>query len=338
MDNLTNLTQKRLISAQTYECEMCDYTTSRKSKYIEHLSTDKHKNLTNLTILRTEIRPHFFCCEYCDYSTSEKKHYTAHLSTLKHKKAVDPPVESPYICNACSRSFNSRQTLHSHKKKCILPSVNKQDMGELVIELIKQNHEFKQMIIEQNNKMIEMSQRENTVINNNTTTNNQQFNLNMFLNEQCKDAMNFVDFVDSLQITFEELENMAHKGYVCGMSDIILNGLRQLDIYHRPIHCTDMKRETMYIKDNNEWAKDENQIKIQKIINMVSKKNMRKVPEWQNANPKSDITDSKEQYLHMNIMQQCLNSASVSESKRNDAKIIKNIAKFTYLDRGKNLV
>ena len=301
-----------------------------------------------------------YSCECCSYNTGNKKDYNKHLVTRKHLSKIsfndlsqqNIDCNQYHTCANCNCSYNSRQALYYHKKKCIPPPIL-QD-ASIVNELIKQNQDFKQTIINQSKNLeelyikqehrdnqirdllIEIAKKDNSVIYNNTT--NQQFNLNMFLNEQCKDAMNFIDFVDSLNISFEELENMAHKGYVSGMSDIILNGLKQLDIYHRPIHCTDIKRETMYIRDNDEWMRDENQMKIQKIINMVSKKNMKRVPDWHLAHPKSDITDSKEQYLHMNIMQQCLNSGCLAECKRNDAKIIKNIAKFTYLDRGKNLV
>ena len=351
---LTNVDTDR---KQSYNCQVCDYATVCKDYYNKHLGSKKHQ-----TRLFTSIAPKsLFICNDCDYTTDKKPCYNKHLETNKHKCRTQQSVNShdvnaiqynkKYFCNNCSKEFSARQSLFVHKKRCALP-LNNTVMPTIINNLITQNDNLQNIIMEQAKQqeedrrlkyegdnqirdlLIEITKKENTTIINNTQNN---FNINMFLNDKCKDAMNFLDFVESLHISFEELENMAHKGYVTGMSDIIINGLNQLDVYHRPIHCTDIKRETMYIKDNNEWIKDNNQTNIQKIINMVSKKNMRKVPEWQRAHPNSDIIDSKEQYLHMNIMQQCLNSGCLSECKRNDAKIIKNIAKFTYLDRGRKI-
>ena len=355
--HFTYIFDKRAIfKMPVFICEICDYITSRRTNFDRHVSTRSHTFLTK----RAKNENPYFRCEKCDYITCHKSNYAKHLSTRKHtfltkvtaaseQEICTGPSVSTHVCSICTKTFNSRQTLHAHRKKC----PNLENPPDIIVEILKKNDSLQNIIIEQAKQqeeerllqrerenqirdlLIEITKKENTVINNTQTNNN--FCLNMFLNEKCKDAMNFVDFVESLHISFEELENMAHKGYVAGMSDIIINGLQQLDVYHRPIHCTDIKRETMYIKDKDEWTKDEDQMKIQKIINMVSKKNMRKVPEWQRAHPMSDITDSKEQYLHINIMQQCLNSGCLSECRRNDAKIIKNIAKFTYLDRGRKI-
>ena len=368
---------KNANSVQLHNCEICDYVTGVRRDYERHLFTQKHvqkmKNVQNVqnvqNVHSVEKCPTIFVCELCNYTTATKKHYKEHINTKKHQtmnnRIIIPCVDNTItetneyvmrknnVCTLCFKQFNSRQGLHAHKKSCIGPDKNT-SVPNILLGLMKQNQEFKELIIEQTKQqeelvrqqhddnqafktmVMELAQKENTIITNNNTQNN-HFNLNMFLNEKCKDAMNFLDFVDSLQISFEELENMAHKGYVAGMSEIIMNGLKQLDVYHRPIHCTDIKRETMYVKDNNEWVKDDDQVRIKKVISIVAKKNMRNIRSWQYAHPNCEITDSKEQYLHMNIMKQCMNNESQHICGLNDGRIIKNIAKYTYLDRGRNI-
>ena len=344
MDISTNATltihpQNKTIE-YNFVCTKCDYKTEYKSSYEKHLLTTKHQKQTNVQ----------YTCDICLYTTCNKKYYNKHLQTNKHKQMTNHASHGcnkteKYVCKICCAKLSSRQSLHRHKIKCEQHEHLTNGNANIIMELMKQNYEFKTIIIEERKKqeeernefkqlLVDIAKKESNIINN---TQHNQFNLNMFLNEKCKDAMNFMDFVNSLQVSFEELENMANKGYIAGMSDIILNGLRQLDVYHRPIHCTDIKRETMYIKDNNEWIKDEDQTRVKKVITMVGRKNMRRVGEWQRAHPKCEITDSKEQYLHMNIMQQCLNGETQYECQKNDAKIIKNIAKFTYLDKGRNI-
>ena len=371
------MTETRQKNTFSYHCKNCDYNTCDKSNYDKHILTRRHLKMLQTTRQKSTDMYVCVCCDYSSCSLKNYNAHLLtrrhEMMTLKHD--TDPlrcpdltNTKSHHICTQCSRQYSTRQSLYVHKKKCPnsklpkLVSLSQQPTDMIIVEIIKQNHELQNIIlderkireeerqhqklqeerqIERENQLkdllIEIAKKETTIINNSNTHNN-QFNLNMFLNEQCKDAMNFMDFVNSLQVSFEELENMAHKGYVAGMSDIIMNGLRQLDVYHRPIHCTDVKREIMYIKDNNEWVIDEDQSRVKKVIAIVSKKNMRLVREWQTAHPKCEILDSKEQYLHMNIMQQCLNSETQCECNRNDAKIIKNIAKFTYLDKGRNIV
>ena len=337
----------------SFHCEKCYYTTCNKKDFTKHLSTRKHNFLQN----GVEKKSPTFYCSFCDYTASTKQLYAKHISTRKHEilqnvqknvqnvpSSVEnvQPVAGLHICSICNKKCNSRQSFDYHKNICKPPTQPNAVSAEVMTQLMKQNETLQKFIIEQTqemkNMLLEIAKKESVVnVNHNMNTQNNHFNLNMFLNEKCKDAMNFVDFVNSLQVSFEELENMAHKGYVAGMSDIILNGLKDLDVYHRPIHCTDIKREIMYIKDNNEWIKDDDQTHVKRVITMVGRKNMRRVGEWQRAHPKCEITDSKEQYLHMNIMQQCLNGETQYECQKNDAKIIKNIAKFTYLDKGRNI-
>jgi hypothetical protein len=200
------------------------------------------------------------------------------------------------------------------------------------MELIKQNQEFKNLLMEQNSKIVDLSNK--TTIINNTNSNN--FNLNVFLNEKCKDAMNIMDFVNELNIGFNDLENVGRLGYVEGISRIFLNGLKQLDVYKRPIHCTDIKRETLYVKDNNKWDKDDEKDKIKKAISKIAFKNTQKIPEWNKLHPDSDILDTPTYKEHLQIMMESiggLGKSSEYETNKSHEKIIKNIVRNVFLDK-----
>ena len=198
--------------------------------------------------------PQNFLCESCDYSTGSNKDFKKHLLTAKHKLSTkstqkSQKIPTAYYCN-CGKNYKDRSGLWRHKKKCAETSENSQISEEckidanLVRELIEQNKDLQNQIIE-----MASHKHENVTINNN-------FNVNMFLNVQCKDAINFTDFIERIEISHDDLENNAQLGFVNGISKILLDNLQRLTLYERPIHCTDVKRETMYIKDDNQWQKD----------------------------------------------------------------------------------
>jgi hypothetical protein len=212
---------------------------------------------------------------------------------------------------------------------------------DMIIDFIKQNNELKKMLmdqtntmIEQNKKIIELSQN-NQVINN--TTNNQtntQFNLNLFLNEKCKNAMNLVDFVENLKITFDDLENVGNTGYVNGITQIFMNGLKKLDLYTRPVHCTDIKRDTLYIREQNEWIKEDPELqKIKAAIKKIAFKNVQQISAWNNLHPNMQILDSDEFNMAFNIMQESLGGPLGTDVEKKNDKIVKNIAKSVFIDR-----
>ena len=211
--------------------------------------------------------PQKFLCNICNYSTSNKKDYNKHLTTIKHQKLTNNPnnpQQSPNYTCTCGNSYKHRQSLYNHRIKCNDKSQNNNDQPitkELVFQLIQQNKQLQEMLHEQNHKMYEIAKEGKYVTNNttNNTNNNNQFNLNFFLNEQCKDALNLTDFIDTLNVKIKDLEYTSINGYAEGISNIFINGLSDLNVHKRPIHCSDSKREVLYIKDNGIWQKEDSE-------------------------------------------------------------------------------
>jgi len=310
------------------------------------------------------------CCQICDYSTSRKSQLERHLATPRHiMKQNETQIgtietDKLYNCN-CGDSFNSRTTLWRHKKKCIIIQhpvttqniiVNISDLQndhikqqQFVDYLLKENSEFKQLMIEQNKHMMEQMNEQNKQNknmlelaknsgnhNNNShnTTNTNNFNLQFFLNETCKDAMNIMEFVDQLQVSVKDLEETGRLGYSEGISKIFINGLKQINISDRPIHCSDSKREIVYIKDKNEWTKeDDNKSLLTNAIKHVAHKNMRQIKEWTKVNPEYNDSSSKQNDRYLKIVSNSMNGSTEEETNKNYNKIIKNITKETIIEK-----
>ena len=288
-----------------------------------------------------------FYCEICDYGTSKKSSYDDHLVSAKHLKSmvgneILPKFCSEFICPNCSKKYKDNSGLWRHKKKCVEKEkeienneTNEQnDSVELIKYLMKENSEFKQMIIEQNKQMIEMS-KNNSVTNNNNNINshNKSFNLNFFLNETCKDAMNIMDFVDSIKIQLCDLENVGNVGYVEGISKIIVKNLNSLDETKRPVHCTDTKREVMYVKDDNKWEKEnENKQKMRKVIKHVTHKNSKLLKEFKAKYPGCEKSSSKYSDQYDKLIIEAMGGKGDNDVEKED-KIIRNIAKTVTIDK-----
>ena len=235
-----------------------------------------------------------FSCEDCDFECYKKSNYDAHILTPKHLNANKVNIKKDYKCNNCDLILKHLSSLSRHKKKCLLIKTSDfEDIPEnnivmqdasaneikvltsLVLEVVKSNQDLQKQMIDVCQKIQPSNSIINTNSHNNTTNNNKTFNLNFFLNEQCKDAMNINDFVKSIQIEMSDLERIGKEGYVEGISKLILEKLRETDIYKRPLHCSDAKRETMYIKENDVWNKDESLTneKLIKFVKDVDNKN-----------------------------------------------------------------
>jgi hypothetical protein len=286
-----------------------------------------------------------------------RKDYNRHVNTTKHilncsendieivPIAIPNPTSSImhnlFVCNCCNKAYKTKSGLWKHKSKCINAnnenvkdnSNNSQLSSTVIIDFIKQNNELKEMLFEQNKKIMELSQS-HTIVNNNSNNNNNQFNLNFFLHEKCKNAINLVDFVENLKITFDDLENVGNKGYVNGITDIFMKGLRELDLYTRPVHCTDIKRETLYIREQNQWIKeDPDLLKIKDAIKKIAFKNIQQISAWNESHPEMQILDSEDFKLSFNIMQESLGGPLGTDVDKNNDKIVKNIAKTVYIDK-----
>jgi hypothetical protein len=285
-----------------------------------------------------------FYCKYCDYTTSIKFNYGIHLESKKHKNNVLTTNDNDFLgktskkyeCEICEKTFNDRAGLWRHNKKCNEPqNLNKSPevSQELILTIIKQNSELQQTIIEQNKTIIELSKNSGNH-HNTTTTNshNKAFNLNFFLNETCKDAMNITDFVDSIKLQLSDLIKVGEIGYVDGISDIITKNLNALDITQRPVHCTDKKREVLYVKDENKWEKeDEDKNKIRKVIKKVMIKNQRLLPEYKEKYPDYNKASSKISDQYNTIIVESMGGRGDNDYEKEN-KIIKNITKVTTID------
>ena len=285
--------------------------------------------------------PLIFSCEICNYQTSNKKDYNKHLLTAKHKKMTfDVKNHNKAFQCECGKWFSYRQGLHRHKKICqFVDEIDNAPTTDSIVELIKQNTEFKQLILEQNKALQEQNKSllelasKDTITNNNCVTNNQKFNLNFFLNTTCKDALNLSEFIEKMQVDFEDIENIGKNGYVLGMTDIILSRIKEMDITKRPLHCTDLKREIMYIKENDTWNKDTpNNNKLRKMINIVSAQNYGTIPLWRKKYPECQDFNNPKYEFSMSMMKNILGEVGEEQIKL-DNKIIKNIAKHIIIEK-----
>jgi hypothetical protein len=289
-----------------------------------------------------------FSCEKCAFKCSRNCDWERHVLTTKHKKRTfggqksAPFYNNIFVCD-CGKEYKYRQGLWKHEKICPKKMSNFQmpyfsNNEELIQTILKENHEVKQLLLEQNMKIIDLANK-NTIINNttnnmNNTNNTNNFNLQVFLNVQCKDALNMSEFVDSLQLQISDLEDTGRLGYIEGVSKIFINGLKGLDVSERPIHCSDVKRETIYIKDKDIWEKENNERNRLKLaIKTITSKNIKQIPLWQKANPDCFDSTSKKNDKYLKIVSNAMNGLTEEETEKNYNKIISRIAKETVIQK-----
>jgi hypothetical protein len=300
-----------------------------------------------------------YMCKFCDFVSCNKNDYNRHLSTLKHsrnKTATFSNTEilkkesNVFLCENCNKEYNDRTGLWRHKKTCFL--INKHDDvtsnvtsnnltsknfdTNIVLELVKKNQEFqKEMFLDLQKQMFEFMKDK---IGDNNSTNiinshNKTFNLQVFLNETCKDAMNITDFVESVKLQVSDLENVGKIGYIEGISNIIIKNLKALDVEKRPVHCTDKKREVMYVKDENIWEKeDENNKKLRKAIRTIAHKNICMLKEFREKYPDCEEYDSNKNSQYNKIVYEAMGGKGDNDYEK-DTKIIKKIANVVGIDK-----
>ena len=292
------------------------------------------------------IEENTFICDSCGFKCIKQYDWNRHANTNKHIYNINNNIKS-IVCE-CGKSYKHKSSLSAHRKKCIVYNKEKENNKdkendvipqEFIMEIMK---EMKQIINDQkstietlaNHTSIVNTNSNNNSLTMNTTNNIKTFNLNIFLNETCKDAMNISEFVDSIKPQLVELEEVGNLGYEQGISNIILNNLKQLNITHRPIHCSDAKREILYIKDNNEWVKEtsDNKPILTKAIKNVANKNIQNILEWKKLYPNCTQLDSKKNDLYLKIICNSM-CASNEESTRYIQKVISNIAKNVIIDK-----
>ena len=280
----------------------------------------------------TQKNPTLYLCEDCSFKCSNKKDYNRHLLTAKHKNRTIRTEKYPkkplvYDCK-CGKSYKSRSSLWYHKKKCIhnnnsITTQENQEEKPSFMDIITQNKEIMDALVLQNEELMKKNNElTNTIqemipkIGNNNNTNN--FNLQVFLNEDCKDAINFSEFIENMKVTFEDLEHQAEVGYINGVSKLFIENLRDLGTHKRPIHCTDKKRKTLYIKENNEWDKEGSQNTLKKGIREVSRKGLEclmKEKEENQEEYKDNESDFSKKCLsiHRNILPRVPQDTTISK-------------------------
>lgn len=296
--------QKVPKSSNKFFCKACDYTTERESQFNRHILTDKHKRLT---------------------SANEKV-----------------PKSSKYLCE-CGKEYVHASSLSKHRKVCTISikesfleekqeNTSNDAMLNMFSKMMKENEELRNLMAEQNEKIVDVMEnsKPSMTTNNNIINNNQKVSINMFLNNSCKDAINFADFIDRIEVSQNDLENNAHMGFIEGISKIFMDNLKQLSVFERPIHCTDLKREIMYIKDEDKWQKEEDDHKLNNAIQEVSRKSVNALKSWKETNPDYEDADSAFSNKCLAIQQQ---SIAGTNREQYYPKIIKNVAKELIVDK-----
>lgn len=301
-----------------------------------------------------------FECKFCNYITIRESQYTRHLLTRKHKMMTNDDIKVPkssanHVCS-CGKSYKYRQGLSQHRKKCryiidenenicqpiqdnsisntsIITNDSENNYKEMFIEMVHQNKELQKTLIKQQEQINEIIPKignttNNTNSHNTNNTQNNNFNLQFFLNEQCKDAINLIDFVKSLHVELSQLEYTGKNGFTEGMTNIFTKAIENMEVTKRPIHCTDLKRETLYIKDNEQWNKDNDKDKMKTAIGVLKQNNIAKISNWVKENPECQDSENPKSDLLINMIQN-----HTKEDNKSVKRIIKSIAKSSIIPK-----
>jgi hypothetical protein len=303
--------------------------------------------------METNISHDLFYCNICLINCKRKSEWDRHINTKKHNgnkmETNGNQLFTAALSCDCGKKYYNRSGLWKHKQKCNSVSSD----TSTIDDLLKQNDEFKNLICDQNKMFVEQNLElqkqnrdmqkqilevcKNSVINNNTintvNSHNKTFNLQVFLNEDCKDAMNITDFVNSIQFQLSDLEYMGEFGYVNGISNIIIKNLKALDVTKRPVHCTDPKRETIYIKDGGVWTKDEDNNKLRKMIKSVAFRNSKTTKLFKEKYPDCNQGDSKYSNIYNKIVIEAMGGGSKCNDFDSENKIMTKIAKVMTIDK-----
>jgi hypothetical protein len=325
------ITNKKVVG--NYHCITCYYHTSKKFNYDKHILTAKHK-LSVIGNQKVAI-------------VDQKVAIVDQKVAIVDQKVAKVAKVAKFTCNKCEIHYTTNSGLWKHNQKCkIEPPINsdselepisdanlKTDLlkkDNLIEYLIKENQEFKTLIME-------LIKKDSANITNNVNShnvNNTAFNLNLFLNEKCKDAINITDFVDNVKMNLSDLENFGDLGYVEGVTRILIKNLKDLDTYLRPIHCSDLKREVLYIKDNDKWTKEqEDKPLLKNAIKQVANKNIKQIQVWKNEHPDCTQSESRKNDQYINIVMNSMSGGTNEEQQTNISQIVKNVSKVVAIDK-----
>lgn len=304
--------------AEKYHCELCDYTTSRNSNYIKHCLTAKHNKVAKVAKVADK-----FYCELCDYRTSYKSNYNKHISTMRHCVAIEEYEKYNNINEQVIKNddnFLKKLIIENMKMTAILVESHGKQLEKMTNIIMKNNPEISNI---------------NTITNSHNTinNNNQKFNLNIFLNENCKDAFNISDYINNIQLQLNDLEETARLGYTDGITKIISDRVKETGLTRRPFHCTDSKREIVYVKEGGVWEKENSdKPRMKKMISNVIHKNLQQLSAWQEAHPECTDLSNKKGEEFLNIMIQ-VNGGDQTEREKKEEKILKNILKEVIVEK-----
>tara|TARA_B100000902_G_scaffold1065_1_gene1398 strand:+ start:2566 stop:3447 length:882 start_codon:yes stop_codon:yes gene_type:complete len=287
-----------------------------------------------MTYEKSSKNENIYSCKTCNYFTSRKSQYERHLLTAKHKNLHNTDEKVPlepktFVC-ICGKSYKHRQSLFTHQSKCTYERVKNEEVIETsisqnaILEVVKKQQDQLTQLTDAL-KDIAPNLGNNNTTNSNNTNNTNQFNINVFLNEDCKNAINMSDFIKSIEVSLEQLDLTKTKGLEKGITQVIMDNMNKLSVHERPLHCTDSKRETLYIKDDDKWEKDKDKTKIKEVIKKASNKNYMALQNWRKENPDYLDDDSKAIYYAKAM------SAAGKPIDGIDQKIIKNVCKQTYV-------
>jgi hypothetical protein len=362
--------------ASIFYCEHCEYNTSKKNDYEKHKLTLKHKFNEEKAFLeingniKNASNVALYNCRICNFNSKNKNNYEKHLLTDKHRKnIIGEQTVLKYNCLQCNKEYLNYSGLWKHKKHCVVITEREPEplnntftpniTSELFFEVLKESKELQNVLMEQNkelqnkllekenqlleqnkdlqNKLLELASKQTTNIN--TQNNNQQFNLQFFLNETCKDAMNLVDFVNSLKLTIEDFETTGRLGFVDGISRIIIKELKKLNTEKLPIHCTDLKRETVYIKNNNIWEKENDEKhRLKWTIDRIADLNLNQHHEWQAKYPQCRENNTPENHKFVELTSVALGGRGKEQEDKYRDKIMRNVIKEVVLDKKSNVL
>ena len=331
-------------------CSICDYKSSRKNNYDRHILSRIHRNS-----IEKGAKTRVEYCEKCNYKCNSKYSWEKHLSTAKHKLTEnvaknEQPLQT-HKCCFCKKDYDKYNSMWYHMKRCkenksekcslgadnknepntvindVKPNVVTGDTSSILLatilkELMEQNKELKHLIV---NQPTTVANQNNYLITNNGTVNNNKLNLNIFLNEECKDAINITDYVENIQLRLEDLEETAKLGYTDGITKIINDHVKATGVRSRPFHCMDSKREIVYVKDNNVWEKENSdKPRMKRMISNVIHKNLQQLTKWQEKYPECLDTTHLKSDEYLNIM---IEANGGKQREKKEEQILKNILK-----------
>ena len=308
-----------------YICELCNFRCSKKSNYEQHISTTKHK-MIKIKDKKIKENAELWSCE-CGQSYKYQSGLSRHKNICKDINATSGEQTCKLIEDNIINKNNTINLASNYNNDEIKTLTN------LIIEVVKNNSEFQKQNQEFQIQMFEVLKNNSSITNTNMYNCNNQnnFNLQLFLNETCKDAMNMSDFINSFNLQTSDLERLADDGYVKTMSNLIINKVRELDTEKRPIHCSDAKREVVYIKEDDVWIKDdEEKSNLRKAVNKIGCRNIGVLQDWQQAHPNCIKSNSPYNDIYLKMMKEVLGGSNISS---NENKVIKNIIKEVVIDK-----